>query len=910
MVKRKTLSWIIAAEIVIFFAAVLGLAVARKEVRRRELTRAAAAWDTVAGRSKVAREFVWTADVQHSLLEGQKFRFRLAGQTRMLEVTGDLLHVSVREITGREDRQLIAESRWPSVVRAGNAMRIVKDLDYLTVFLDAKRVLLAPCSIENWRDAVWEVSGMAAPFAVFSYQKVGSLIFADDFMHDKGELGAWKPTAGTWKIDAMQNPIRSANPFAFLAQGEDATALAGNWFWRNYDYACTVRPLPESAFGMVFCRYDEEHSYQLKWVPTTPISGRLSLVKIAAGRQVVLAEKQQALPRHAWTRLRVSQLEGLLTAHVDGLQAFQVTDPDPLPAGLIGLWSSGGEGTVFDDVEVTPVSALECRFTAPLVLPPVLRAPREITDAHLTESGLVLGRAGGVLALGGVTRENVSLQAQLAGLGALETTLELRTRENGGDFVGFRISGHGSDMSAELFVRWEGNDIWVDRQPVQQLPAEAEISLHTRAEEAWGCIDDRIVCLAAGLPVVAKGTCSLRVSPENNGITLTSLALRPARPLPSIENRVETFTYEDSMRKWSSPIHEWTASRAGGHKVYWHRSDFWQDLAAWVDMRSLAEEDLGSGWGLILGTGKSQEDPGIRAGIRRAEEQLELQLVLAPEKVHRLVLDKMPDGFGIEKRNDRLLVRLDERIIWNQSLPETLQELCRVGRFGQGADEKWAQAVRIRAGGVKTYSFKHAPADWCAVAGTWQVTNRWQCDPRWSFFSGVRPSGVACNWNKRRHGTNVSVEFFAGPKMDRSRGDKYQYAADINAVICGGGRDIVDGYSFMFGGWNDKGSYILRGTQVLSENTSVIIPRAGSTHRRWFHVKLRKHNDTLALWVDGVEAGKATDPDPLNGDRFALWTWNNGIMVAQVRVSTDSDLTAVEPDAEPVSEPKTPYPAN
>jgi hypothetical protein len=50
-----------------------------------------------------------------------------------------------------------------------------------------------------------------------------------------------------------------------------------------------------------------------------------------------------------------------------------------------------------------------------------------------------------------------------------------------------------------------------------------------------------------------------------------------------------------------------------------------------------------------------------------------------------------------------------------------------------------------------------------------------------------------------------------------------------------------------------------------------------------------------------------TDPAPLVGDRFALWTWNNGIMVAQVRVSTDIDFSAAAAPVEPPRTPRTPY---
>jgi hypothetical protein len=143
--------------------------------------------------------------------------------------------------------------------------------------------------------------------------------------------------------------------------------------------------------------------------------------------------------------------------------------------------------------------------------------------------------------------------------------------------------------------------------------------------------------------------------------------------------------------------------------------------------------------------------------------------------------------------------------------------------------------------------------------------------------------------------------------MDQERGERYEYVADINAVLGADGRDIATGYSFLFGGRGDTGSYILRGSRELAKNPAVVLPRSSSIHRRWFHLKMRKDSGHLALWVDGELVAAADDPDPLPGRHLGLWTWDNGVMIAHVRVSTDGAMVPESTVQSQPPVPRTPY---
>jgi hypothetical protein len=371
---------------------------------------------------------------------------------------------------------------------------------------------------------------------------------------------------------------------------------------------------------------------------------------------------------------------------------------------------------------------------------------------------------------------------------------------------------------------------------------------------------------------------------------------------------VETFTHEQSMQNWNSPVLAWTPDYTSSVPLYWHRSDFWRDVSATADIAGLQEVDGVQTWGVSLATEGDTDGS--------AEHRWELYLTPGAKELLVRCPGKEPAGIPLatplhsltlERLGNRLLAKENGRVVWHEQLPAGGDGLMRVGRMGRGATDEWAQAVEIRADSVRTYSFKEAPVDWLPACGEWKVTNRWQCDPRWSFFSGVQLGNPACLWNKRQHGENVTIEFFVGPKMDRERGKWYEYAADFNAVICADGQDIASGYSFMFGGWDDRGSQIVRGHEILAENRRIVIPRKSSTHRRWFHVKLRKRGKQLTFWVDGALVGSVRDENVLPGNRFGLWTWNNGIMVAQVRVATDGEMPSVSMETPPKSRPKIPY---
>ncbi|MBT4816329.1 MAG: hypothetical protein HON70_11550 [Lentisphaerae bacterium] len=907
MLTTKSLRLVLVVEFLLLAGVSLGLLALRGALKGKgETPGTTQEWETVRERTRLTSAFAATIDLEAPPKGEASFRIRLLGQTRTIDVVANKDELAIWHTTARRKHTRLSVAPWPPETTGPFTLRLLKNADSVGVALNQTRVLWTPCPTEDWRKLQWQKTTASPDLPPASHQKIGTLLFADDFMHDEGELGEWQAATGTWTIHALQNPIRSANPFSLVGTGDQAAVLTGYWFWQNYELSCAIQPQTNSQFGVLFCATDHNSTYRLRSTPeadTKPAG--ISLERITDGTSELLSFVEFPARPERWLRLKVTLQDGLITACIDDRVILQFTDDSPLFGGRVGLWTDGPKGCVFDDVDVRPTGHFYWESSPdPDPLPAVLLTSK---SGPTPEGNSPLGKK---MTVAGIVRENLSIMVDVAGLPTAGEAIELRLRENAaGEHLGFRLARTATGWHGMLFSKWHERELSIDQADINaDLKSPISLSLHALGDTAKATLGGNVVCFGGGLPTVSPGRAGVVLPSRMNAGDLTRLVLAPETELPLIENRVETFTHEESMQSWSSPALEWYAEYGSRGFVYWHRSDFWKDVSISLDTTAFRSAKLGNKWGLAMRGEATHGDPAdVTVTMLQTGETHTLELSLMADVTKTMPVSRIPKRIGLTKQGTRLLVYLDDALAWNVPIPPQLDALCRVGRFGRGASETWADAIDIGAAGVQTYAFKRAPTDWLPSAGAWKVTNRWQCDPRWSFFSGAQRNGPACNWNKRLHGENVTVEFFAGPKMDQDRGRKYEYAADINAVICADGININTGYSFMFGGWNDTGTYVTRQNTVLAKNSECVVPRKSSTHRQWFHVKLRKHGDRLTFWIDGKQVIATQDPSPLTGRRFALWTWDNGIMVAQLRVASDGDLPPAPAAPQPENAPETPY---
>jgi hypothetical protein len=200
---------------------------------------------------------------------------------------------------------------------------------------------------------------------------------------------------------------------------------------------------------------------------------------------------------------------------------------------------------------------------------------------------------------------------------------------------------------------------------------------------------------------------------------------------------------------------------------------------------------------------------------------------------------------------------------------------------------------------IHDYTFSSAPTDWIMELGDWRVRSRWSCTPSWNFMGGESPQ-VAAIWNKREFLGDLTVEAYMSYKMNVLGEGGYRNGTDFNVTLCGDGRNLSSGYSFIIGGWGNSWTRILKGTQVLAETNApehrpVTLldgsPGSWAWHRRWWEVRAVKRGGDLYLFFDNTLVLHAVDPDPLPGGRVALWTFDNGIMIPRVKIYYQHERT-------------------
>ncbi len=214
-------------------------------------------------------------------------------------------------------------------------------------------------------------------------------------------------------------------------------------------------------------------------------------------------------------------------------------------------------------------------------------------------------------------------------------------------------------------------------------------------------------------------------------------------------------------------------------------------------------------------------------------------------------------------------------------------------------------ALDIYSDHVYDYTFSDPPTDWVTTGGIWETTNRWTCSPQWSWFGGYARDGVAAIWNKRQFTGDITVEVYCGFKMGVVPGaSNYRNPNDMNITICGDGANLDSGYSFILGGDLNSSTRIMRGTQVLTENRDDEamlpifedgFPSTYEFHRKWWMLRVSKRGDRLEFSVDGRVVAVATDPQPLDGGRVAIWARDNGLILSRIKIYYEGEQIPRDP---------------
>jgi len=357
----------------------------------------------------------------------------------------------------------------------------------------------------------------------------------------------------------------------------------------------------------------------------------------------------------------------------------------------------------------------------------------------------------------------------------------------------------------------------------------------------------------------------------------------PAREKPPIELFSKVFESDQQMENWASLWSAWRPQLVAGRgtkakRIYWHKGDFFGDVS--IGCKTAGGRPGPWEVGLLVGGDGKDPDKGAVLTVKRGSRSASLT-VLLDGKVLRTGEAAAPDDalISLARVGGRLIATVGGKEVLRSAPVNLPGRALALWAEGAGID---LHKVEIRSPNVHDYLFEQAPIEWFARTGTWQITNRWVCDPRWSWLGGMSEQ-VAQMWTKRAFHGDQTVEFFAAFKMQS--GTRYPHVGDINLTICGDGRNLDSGYQVVFAGWGNRWTRLLRNAKVVAGSGDAII--RGDFHRRWFHIKLRKTGSLVQLFIDDELIRQYRDPRPIGGGQIALWTVDNGIMVSRVRIYSE-----------------------
>ena len=751
-----------------------------------------------------------------------------------------------------------------------------------------KMALVAPTEgIATAYDSEWTGGqvGVRASAGVdvgaWQVQTVESIWWEDDFMR-AGEGGGWEPLSGKWQFSGIEgirpDPRLSANPFSYhtVAGTEPGLSVVGYWFWDDYEIVSAVKPEGYGAVGLVAYLQDPSNFLLFRWTARRPGEpGQAELVRVVQGTETVVARAGGGFDSGQWYQMRLRLSGDRAEAFLDGRPVLEAANLG-FSQGRAGLYAAGGAGAHFDDVRIQSWLGFQDDFSD--FVPGRWNGP----GWTAREGRWVPPRTGPALAwTGPPTWREGTWEAEVQ-IGTGRAGLVFASPDPQHGYL-FRAGRDSSEL-----VQFAAGQEKVLARGTRGLPTgQGKLGVNLDGGYVVASLEGQPV-LEAFLPSLPAGR--LGVYAQGTGVRFDRVRALPPAPEPEEPLITEQFTREATMAGWARAEGAWDQGAEG---TYWHKGLFFN--APYLELLLTRNNPAQGSLALCLAASEPRLSSGYELLVAGdGQGNLWGRLARAGVEVAR---GQVPFGEGegrarlrFAQKGRYVIASLDDQPFLTFQDPEPLPG-HRVGIQVQGAQVDF-RAVHAGCLNRRDYTFSTAPVDWYVGRGQWQVTERWKCSPQWSWFGCDRRLDAAnVLWSKAAFRGDVLAEFYACIQMDRQA--DYSRPSDLNVTICGDGRDLSSGYSFIFGGWNNTLTRLLRREQVVAQTDQVLLPRKGQLggqdwatafHRHWFYIRVLKQGARLSLSVDGREAFSWEDPEPLEGGRIAFWTWDNGALIARARI--------------------------
>ncbi len=888
----------------------------------------------------------------------------------------------LKRVAGAERQTLAAgQLPLPSALVSGGSLVLRRRPRWLEILAGDRRVLrVLETRLRAGEVGLARGTGLAVAGRV-RYQRVEPILFADDFMRTEEEttdFGTWERARGTWRLHSVMAGIRanpdarirqghepqserSANPFCLSGRsaGGEAVILTGYPFWSDYSAAVSVQTTG-GACGILFGAKDPQNYWLVRWQLTSPgvRPGRLSLARRTEGRDEVVAETTLPGRTGNWYRLEVRSVGSLIEVWIDEARVLRVRDPRSI-GGRIGLYAQGTGEASFDDVEIRSWSSL--RFDHLDTLAGHGRALSGTWET-LPADGTLRFRTAMTAHNRGETRL-YALGAPEWGPGRFRARVSAEPGTEYGLALGLSaarthwrfvwVPEAGGILRLLRVAAGTAGTVWEGRRPAGS-PPPGELAADTGEAGVVKLFADGR--LEGRCPIEGKPGGRVGLYASGPGRVTFREVEAFAAPRSDWEKpvHVERFSGDPYMQGWASPRWAWVPAgppngASGAAGVYAHTGDFYGPFRVSAPIShglalffGLDTVEPARGYALEI----SARGEAGRAVLRRGGMELAAgEFALRPRSVlpgarivdeRAGVLPKAPDTVS----RGELTLHRDGRVIWLTANGQEVLSAREVEPLtGRALGLKRGESldflhVKVERAQIRDYLFERAPTDWLKV-GTWEVTNRFACDPRWSHMNG-RGKSAAVLWNKFEYPGDYTIEFYAGMRMrqgdmkEGAAGAFYPRVGDINTALCADGAEVFSGYNLIFAAWDpfwsEKWTRFWRRDEILEQTDREFIPRGRRrrpvkraievawdpggrpVHGAWYFFKIRKTGNRFDAFFDNVPVFSVTDPSPLTGKRLALWTQHNSIVLARCKIGY-SRLTIPEPpttgDAseEPVPDP-------
>ncbi len=781
------------------------------------------------------------------------------------------------------------------------------------------------------------------------------ILFSDDFMVTGEEAQSdrgWREVKGSWKCVTVRDEKRaasrayiqrSANAFVYLghaeSEGSYALSVRGEPWWSRYSLRASVQCQPGGAGGLVFGYVAADTFWWLQLVPSGRLEGpsRLQLMHMEKGEKKVVSEVSVCARSGRWFALGVEVLTGRVRARFQGHVVMDVSDAR-IVGGPVGLYADGKADSEFDDVEVRSLDHL---------LFDRAEAFEQYGEQRVGRWRVVKGRDGAPDIIEPRSRDGLLLFGNPTWEGGAATA-EVRLERDA--LAGLVAGADGSPMVL-LVVNGQGRGQVIERagpEPNAREAVLAEFEHDGRAGE-WLKIglnlsDKNAVQAYVGDGLAARvGRRILGAAPQpekawvgriglfhrGQGVAFRGLIAHRSRALSAplqIGNAI--FLGDAYMSSWATEQGQWipddgpdlARSMRGysfdKHNEFWRKGDYFGDYVMVLPLTIEQQPPTPPGGArpapvhtpitgslaLHFGLQSGDLDSGYTVRVTAAKDG-SLDLTFS----HR--------GKGLRKVSNlegqnELLIYHSRHYIWARL---GSRELFLHRKAGPNAGTRIAATrsgavdfarLAVHAENLNDTSFERAATDW-KFQGQWSVTNRFSCDPRWSWMGVDSLREYSALWHRDEFIGDQTVELYGSMKMRLQK--PYYVPSDLNLTLCADEEAPGRGYTFIVGGWGNTRTAILRNGKIVAETDRAYLPDTRDSypamellHRRWFYVKARRQGTKVQLFLDNELYLEYTDPDPLPGGRVGVWTTKQSLMVARVMVYYDqgrrtSPLTEAPP---------------